>query len=214
MLRQLLIDLPVEQAAPHLLGSILISPVATAQIVEVEAYAGIGDPGSHSFSGVPTARTQTMFGPPGHAYIYFTYGNHWMLNVSAHADGVPGGILIRAAKPLTGIEELYKNRPKAKTDRDLLSGPGKLCAALGITREFEGCDLLDINSPIHIFQSRKDISYVVGPRVGLAQGKGENTLWRFVDSAELMWASMPRKSLLRDTVHQVSAGDYHNLTEG
>lgn len=194
----------MEQAAPYLLGATLVSPVATAQIVEVEAYAGISDPGSHSFSGVPTARTQTMFGPPGHAYIYFTYGNHWMLNVSAHADGVPGGILIRAAKPLTGIEALFSNRPKAKSERDLLSGPGKLCAALGITREFEGFDLLDPSSPIHIIQSQRNISYVIGPRIGLAQGKGESTHWRFVDAAEILWASMPKNTLLTDTVHQVS----------
>jgi len=202
--KELLTDLPVEQAAPYLLGATLVSPVATVQIVEVEAYAGISDPGSHTYSGVPTARTQTMFGPPGHAYIYFTYGNHWMLNVSAHADGIPGGILIRAAKPLTGIDALFANRPKAKSERDLLSGPGKLCAALGITREFEGCDLLDINSPIHILQSQKNIGYVVGPRIGLAQGKGENTLWRFVDAAEILWASMPKNTLLTDTVYQVS----------
>ncbi len=195
MLRQLLNDLPVEQAAPYLLGATLVSPIATVQIVEVEAYAGISDPGSHTYSGVPTARTQTMFGPPGHAYIYFTYGNHWMLNVSAHANGVPGGILIRAAKPLTGIEALFSNRPKAKSERDLLSGPGKLCAALGITREFEGTDLLDSTSSIHVLAPVQPVRYIQTVRVGLAEGKGHETPWRFIDAYELEWASQPRKNL-------------------
>lgn len=185
-------DLPVEKAAPHLLGAILVSPIATAQIVEVEAYAGIGDPGSHTFSGIPTARTKTMFGPPGHAYIYFTYGNHWMLNISAHSDGVPGGILIRAAKPLTGLDALFANRPKAKTERDLLSGPGKLCAAFGITREFEGIDLFDPSSPIHILEPSRPARYIQTVRVGLAEGKGHETPWRFIDADELAWASNPR----------------------
>lgn len=203
MLRQLLNDLPVEQATPHLLGAILISPIATAQIVEVEAYAGIGDPGSHTYSGVPTARTQTMFGPPGHAYIYFTYGNHWMLNISAHPDGKPGGILIRAAKPLTGIEELYKNRPKAKTDRDLLSGPGKLCAAFGITREYEGIDLFDTASHFHIVPATRPARYIQTVRVGLAEGKGHETPWRFIDADEFAWASNPRPKLDQFEIHSL-----------
>ncbi len=184
-------DNPVEEAAPYLLGSHLITHVGAGQIVEVEAYAGPRDPGSHAFSGKPTARTATMFGEAGHAYIYFTYGSHWMLNVSAHPPGTAGGILIRAAKPIHGLEAMRKNRPKAKTDRDLLSGPGKICAALAIDRRFEGADLFNPASPIFIKPNVLPLEALVSTRIGLSPGRGDTYPWRFIDAAELDWASRP-----------------------
>lgn len=178
----------VEVAAPLLLGSILTVGSTRCRIVEVEAYAGSDDPGSHAFRR-KSPKNATMFGPPGHAYVYFTYGSHWMLNVVAHPEGDPAAILIRAAKPLTNPAQLYQNRPKARKDTDLLSGPGKLCAALEIDKNLDGIDLLDSSLPIWIEPSPKPVHYACTPRIGIAIGKGHETPWRFVEVEEAKWAS-------------------------
>jgi DNA-3-methyladenine glycosylase len=125
--------------ARALLGKVLVrdTPPLTARIVEVEAYLGEKDPASHSFAG-KTARNAVMFGPPGYAYIYFIYGNHYCLNVSCEPDGKPGGVLFRAAEPLTGIEEMSRAREiEIRGPKDLpklTSGPGRLAEAFGVTR--------------------------------------------------------------------------------
>lgn len=132
-----------------------------------------------------------MFGPVGRAYVYFTYGNHWMLNVVAHAEGEAGAVLIRAAEPLSGIE-LMGERRKTRQVRNLLSGPGKLCQAFGIDRRHYGLDLFhggDLR--IEVGDQAKDIR--VGPRIGIAVGKGHETPWRFVDGAAREWLSRPLK---------------------
>jgi DNA-3-methyladenine glycosylase len=124
-----------------LLGKILVRREGrkhlTARIVEVEAYLGQEDPAAHSAAG-RTLRNSVLFGPPGRAYIYFIYGNHFCLNVSCLADGVAGGVLLRALEPLTGIEEMAKSRAIAihgpKDLRNLTSGPGRLAEAFAITR--------------------------------------------------------------------------------
>src|SRR6201987_4196311 len=123
-----------------LLGKVLVRrerrKLLKARIVEVEAYLGVGDPAAHAAAG-RTARNDVLFGPPGHAYIYFIYGNHYCLNVSCLPDGTPGGILYRALEPLEGIEQMFQLRGIAGTCnlRRLTSGPGRLAAAFAITRE-------------------------------------------------------------------------------
>lgn len=141
---------------PDLLGKILVRrqgrKLLTGRIVEVEAYLGPDDPAAHSFAG-KTQRNAVLFGPPGLAYVYFIYGNHYCLNVSCLPDGTPGGILFRALEPLQGREEMFKLRgiEEGSDLRKLTSGPGRLAAAFGITRERDnGKDLTDSRSDLYI----------------------------------------------------------------
>ena len=127
-------------AAPAMLGMHLVRGGRRARIVEAEAYRASDDPASHAYRGI-TQRTAVMFGPPGLAYVYFSYGAHWMLNVTALLPGSAGAILIRAAEPLEGLDEMFTRRPKARKPQDLLSGPGKLAPAFDITRADNGVDL-------------------------------------------------------------------------
>ena len=141
---------------PDLLGKILVRregrKLIAGSIVEVEAYLGAEDPAAHASIG-RTPRNAVLFGPPGHAYVYFIYGNHYCLNVSCLPDGVPGGILFRALEPLEGTEEMFKLRRIAVDPdlRRLTSGPGRLAAAFGITRERDnGKDLTSSRSDVYI----------------------------------------------------------------
>jgi DNA-3-methyladenine glycosylase len=141
---------------PDLLGKILVRRQGrrklTARIVEVEAYLGADDPAAHASIG-KTYRNAVLFGPPGHAYVYFIYGNHYCLNVSCLPDGTPGGILFRALEPLEEIEEMFRLRGiEENVDlRRLTSGPGRLAAAFGITRERDnGKDLTNAKSDLCI----------------------------------------------------------------
>ena len=128
--------------APLLLNKLLVRGARIGRIVEVEAYAGSDDPASHAFRG-RTARNATMFGPPGHLYVYFSYGMHFCANVVCGEDGVAAAVLLRGLTPVAGIEEMRAARgPAARPDRDLCSGPGKLCQALGLDRSFDGADLV------------------------------------------------------------------------
>jgi len=181
------LELDVLDAAPQLLGCFLRLGDLSARIVEVEAYRTPDDPGCHAHRG-KTPRNTSMFGPPGTAYVYFTYGNHWMLNVVAHQDGVAAAVLIRAAEPLTGLEVFRERRPKARRDEDLLSGPGKLTAAFGIDRQFDGVDLLS-DCALRLETGSPPGKILVGTRIGLAKGKGDDLPWRFVDGDALRWVS-------------------------
>lgn len=194
LVRQILTDYPVEESAPMLLGAVLKTPIGSCKIVEVEAYAGTLDAGSHAHRG-PTNRNQVMFGPAGYIYTYFTYGSHWMINITAHAEGVAGAILFRAAIPLDHLDELHINRPKAKTAKDLLSGPGKLCAAYVITGDQYGIDALNPESTYQLIPSQTPVPFVRSTRIGLAPGKGEHHLWRFIDAENIEWASNPKSHL-------------------
>jgi DNA-3-methyladenine glycosylase len=128
--------------APRLLNKVVVSGERAGRIVEVEAYAGAADPASHAFRG-RTARNATMFGPPGRLYMYFTYGMHFCANVVCGDDGEASAVLLRGLTPLAGLDEMRAARgPAARLDRDLCSGPGKLCQALGLDRSFDGADLV------------------------------------------------------------------------
>ena len=148
---------PAPEIAPRLLGSVLISdlgPRVSLRITEVEAYAGVGqDPGSHAHRR-QTPRNAAMFGPPGHAYVYFTYGMHWCLNVVAHPPGEAGAVLIRAGEVIEGAATARSRRPTSRTERDLARGPARLAAALGVTRDQDGIDLLSPQSPLRLALER------------------------------------------------------------
>src|SRR5579872_975746 len=159
---------------PDLLGKILVRrdgrKLLTGRIVEVEAYLGAEDPAAHASIG-KTARNAVLFGPPGHAYVYFIYGNHYCLNVSCLPDGTPGGILFRALEPLEGIEEMFELRGvEENVDlRRLTSGPGRLAAAFGITRKRDnGKDLTSRKSGLYIADGGSPLPQVmITKRIGI-----------------------------------------------
>ena len=143
--------------------------VISGRIVETEAYLGPHDPASHSAVG-RTARTWHMFGPPGTAYVYFIYGMHWCVNAVTGADGYGAAVLIRALAPLEGVPLMRTRRPKARKDRELTDGPGKVCAALGIAREHDGVPLTGASLlSIHAGDLVADAHVVVGPRIGISK---------------------------------------------
>ena len=126
---------PVEQVAPELLGAVLRHGEVAVRLTEVEAYDGANDPASHAFRG-RTPRNAVMFGPPGHLYVYFSYGMHWAANIICGPDGVASGVLLRAGEVIDGVEVARSRRGRA-TDRDLARGPGRLTQALGIRTSTE-----------------------------------------------------------------------------
>ncbi len=151
--------------------------VLAARIVETEAYLGANDPASHARGGLRSARNESMYLPGGHAYVYFTYGMHWCVNVVTGEEDVAEAVLLRAAQPITGIEEIQANRPKAKREFDLMNGPGKLCMAMQIGRELDGEPLTGRN----LYITERDIEIAdddiaVSPRIGI-DGAGEAAAW-------------------------------------
>ncbi|KKK06047.1 DNA-3-methyladenine glycosylase [Micromonospora sp. HK10] len=170
---------PVLPAARGLLGCRLTGHGVTVRITEVEAYAGTaGDPASHAHRG-RTPRNAVMFGPAGHAYVYFTYGMHWCMNVVTGADGEASAVLLRAGEVVDGLDLARSRRPAVRRDVDLARGPARLCAALGIDRSGYGADLLG-DGPVRL---RPPVAPVpaaaveAGPRVGVT---GAHDLpWRF-----------------------------------
>ena len=172
------------EVAPELLNKVLVAPDGRAgRIVEVEAYRGADDPGSHGFRGM-TRRNATMFGPPGHLYVYFTYGMHWCANVVAETDGVAAAVLLRALTPLEGLEAMYAARgPTARRDRDLCSGPAKLTQALGIDGGIDGgldgADLVSGDRGVTIANDGQPppSEPAVTARIGLTNGA--DLPWRF-----------------------------------
>ena len=168
------------KVAEKLLGKLLVRelPEGTliGKIVEVEAYGGRDDPASHAYRG-KTPRNQVMFGKPGLAYIYFTYGMHYCLNVKAEREGVPGAVLIRALEPIEGIEIMKKNRGIEKIT-ELTNGPAKLTKALRITTELNGWDLT-LGKKLFICKPPREEKFeiVAAPRIGIKVGT--ERLWRF-----------------------------------
>jgi len=163
--------------APVLLGKVLVVGERAVRLVEVEAYAGERDPGSHAWRGV-TPRTRVMFGPPGHLYVYRSYGIHWCANVVCERDGVAGAVLLRAGAPLRGIDAMRAARGDVR-DRDLCNGPGKLCQALGLDGSFDGADVTGADPRIRLLDdgTSPNDDPVVSTRVGLS--RGVDLPWRF-----------------------------------
>lgn len=157
--------------APELLNKVLVGPHGAGRIVEVEAYDGADDPGSHAYRG-RTPRTSVMFGPPGRLYVYFTYGMHWCANVVCREEGRAAAVLVRALAPLDGIERMREARPAARRDRDLCSGPARLCAALGIDGAHNGLDLLSDGAVVTVRDDgvAPPGAPVCTTRIGLSRG--------------------------------------------
>ena len=157
--------------APELLGKLLVRDERAARIVEVEAYCGPEDPGSHTYRG-RTKRNATMFGPPGRLYVYFTYGMHWCANAVCGRVGEGVAVLLRAAEPVAGIEQMRERRPAARRDRDLLSGPARLCQAFGLDGGFDGADLVTADRDVTIIDDGvpPPEAPIVTTRIGLSVG--------------------------------------------
>lgn len=178
-LPQAFYDLPVTVVAHNLLNKLIVAGDRTARIIEVEAYGGEDDAGSHAWRG-PTPRTELMYGPPGHWYIYLSYGVHWCANVVVSAPGVASAVLIRAVEPVSGIEGMRADRGSKVRDLDLSNGPGKLTKALGMGSELNG--MLVADSPAKIVDDGVPPpgEPVVTKRVGLSKKRAPDTPWRFL----------------------------------
>jgi DNA-3-methyladenine glycosylase len=172
---------PVLKAARGLLGCRVSANGVTVRLTEVEAYDGTGvDEASHAHKG-RTARNAVMFGPPGHAYIYFTYGMHFCMNVVCREEGVASAVLLRAGSIVDGVE-IAQSRRRGSVDRDLARGPARLTQALGIGRETNGADLLREDSPVRLLPplagtTPRSADVRSGPRVGVVGAKDRE--WRF-----------------------------------
>lgn len=171
------------EVAPKLLGTVLHrrhgDRVLSGIITEVEAYRGEADDASHAYRG-PTPRTQTMFGPPGHAYVYLIYGMWNCMNIVCREDGGAEAVLIRGLEPLTGIDLMRENRHHR---RALADGPGKLCQALGITRADNGADLL--GPQLWLTEGCSGLAHRTTPRVGIDYAElTRHEPWRFVAQSE------------------------------
>ena len=165
-------DRSVHEVAPDLIGATFLFNGVGGVIVEVEAYHHT-DPAAHSFNG-QTPRNAVMFGPPGFAYVYRSYGIHWCVNFVCEAAGSASAILIRAIEPTTGVATM-KRRRKVDNDRLLCSGPGRLCEALGITREHDG---LPLDKPPFELRARSmDYDVTEGVRIGIT--KAADLPWRY-----------------------------------
>ena len=171
-------DRDPRKVSRELLGKVLVrrdrKKLLAGRIVEVEAYLGEDDPAAHSAAG-RTARNAVLFGPPGYAYVYFIYGNHYCLNVSCLPDGIAGGILFRALEPLEGIEEMARLREisveKPSDLRKLTTGPGRLAEAFGITRLRDNeKDLTDASSDLFVAEDGyRPERLLVTPRIGISK---------------------------------------------
>jgi DNA-3-methyladenine glycosylase len=162
----------VHAVAPDLIGVTLLVNGIGGRLVEVEAYDHT-DPAAHSFRG-PTPRNMVMFGPPGYAYVYRSYGIHWCLNFVCEPKGSASAVLIRAIEPTTGIAAMQRRRG-TKDLRLLCSGPGRLCEALGVTGDFTG---LALNAPPFAILARSGpVEVVAGPRIGIT--KAADLPWRY-----------------------------------
>jgi DNA-3-methyladenine glycosylase len=166
---------PVLEVAPRLLGSVLRHGEVACRVTEVEAYDGPGDPGSHAYRG-RTARNAVMFGPPGHLYVYFTYGMHHCCNVVCGPADRPSAVLLRAGEVVDGLDLARSRRTPAKGDRDLARGPANLCQALAIGAGENGHDLT--RAPLTLEPPEQPVArFRTGPRVGLRLAADRP--WRF-----------------------------------
>ena len=190
---------PAQEVAPDLLGCVFEHETAdglvAVALTEVEAYAGEADPASHAYRG-RTGRNAVMYGPAGHAYVYFTYGMHFCVNVVCMPPGTASAVLLRAGQVIAGEELARARRGPASTPRDLARGPARLCQALGIDRRLDGADLCDEASPLRLrkavatVRSEEKTAIHTGPRVGVREGA--DVPWRFwLDGAATVSAYRP-----------------------
>ena len=162
----------VHEVAPELIGATFLVDGAGGTIVEVEAYDH-EDPAAHGFRG-RTERNASMFGPPGHAYVYRSYGIHWCVNLVCEGEGVAAAVLLRALEPTEGLGRMRARRGVVD-DRLLCAGPGRLCQALGITREHDGLPLDE--PPFELRERTAEPEIVTGPRVGIT--RAADLPWRY-----------------------------------
>lgn len=174
---------PATEVAPDLLGVLLVraDEGLVARIVETEAYRQ-SDAACHAHRG-RTARNAPLFGPPGHAYVYFTYGMHWCMNVVTGVEGRGEGCLLRAAEPIEGLA-VMRARRGGRSDRDLLRGPARLAQAFGLDRTWSGTDLCA--GPLHLADDGARPAFEATPRTGVAAAA--DLPWRFVVAGS-RWAS-------------------------
>ncbi len=177
-------DRPVLEVAPDLLGRILVRTTSDGPIclrlTEVEAYDGPNDPGSHAYRG-RTARNDVMFGPPGHVYVYFTYGMWHCMNLVCGPDGTASAVLLRAGEIVEGAELARKRRLSARNDKELAKGPARLATALDVARPLDGTDACALgDTPLKVLAGTPIASDQVrnGPRTGVS-GDGGVHPWRF-----------------------------------
>lgn len=191
---------PVEQVARDLLGCYLVRrrgrSIAGGRIVEVEAYGGPGDPGSHA-DRAPNGRAAIMFGPPGIAYVYFTYGMHHCMNAVTDSEGRGSAVLLRALEPVWGVRAMRNGAPTNLADHLVASGPGRMCRALRIDRALNGTDL--VTGPVRVLPRDGEIGAVrEGLRIGLSAD--DHRQWRFwVDSPSVSRSSRPGSARSRTT---------------
>jgi DNA-3-methyladenine glycosylase len=183
------------QVARDLIGMRLVRKLDQERlagvIIEVEAYRGEEDLGCHARAGI-TPRTKIMYGEPGHAYIYFTYGMHWMLNIVTEEQGFPAAVLIRAIALEEGEEFVARQRKKQPPER-WTDGPAKICQAFDIDNRLNGCDLCNQNAPILVESHQggpvMDLNVTNGPRVGLnnVPEPWKSIPWRFLAANQLQY---------------------------
>lgn len=167
--------------APDLLGKLMVHGDRAIRIVEVEAYCGARDPASHARNG-PTPRSQVMFGPPGHWYVYFSYGMHWCANVVCGDPGEGAAVLIRAGEPVEGLDAMFDVRRVARRVEDLCSGPAKLCQALGVDGHSNATDVINGRLRIVKGDSIAPSAVVITGRVGVSNGGDLPWRWLVADS--------------------------------
>jgi DNA-3-methyladenine glycosylase len=173
--------LPTLELARRLIGTLLVSEiggvVTAGWIVETEAYIGPGDRAAHSYGNRRTPRTEVMFGPPGHAYVYVMHTHH-LLNVVSGGIDCPEAVLIRAVEPADGLSVMQLRRGPVRRERDLTAGPGKLTKAMGIDRSYNGHPLFA--PPLYIAEGREAGEIAAGPRIGIDNsGEAKDYPWRF-----------------------------------
>ena len=187
MIRREFFARSVHEVAPDLLGVTLLVDGVGGPIVEVVAYDH-EDPAAHGYRG-RTARNASMFGPPGHAYVYRSYGIHWCLNFVCEEEGSASAVLIRALEPTHGLDAMRERR-HVEEPRLLCSGPGRLCQALGVTREQDGLALDE--PPFELLERSAEPEVDRGPRIGIT--KAAEQPWRYVVAGSRFLSRGPRRA--------------------
>ncbi|HWC38580.1 MAG TPA: DNA-3-methyladenine glycosylase [Acidimicrobiales bacterium] len=186
--------------APLLLNKLLVKGDVAGRIVEVEAYRGAEDPASHAYRG-PTRRNATMFGPPGHLYVYFSYGVHWCANAVCGPEGTGHAVLLRALAPVAGVEQMWPRRLGARRAQDLCSGPGKLCQALDVGRDDDGADLVSGGGGVRIVTdgAAPPGRPGRGPRVGISVATDQPWRWWVTGDPNVSRGGRPRRVAAEQT---------------